>query len=308
MSQRPDIRQRQRGFTLIELIIVIVIGGILATMIATFISGPIRGAVEQDARAALVDQADTAMQRMGREIHAAVPNSVRVPSGSGTRLEIIRVLEGASYRARPGSGPSATHNTPDDRLNTNTADDSFNILGRFSDAGLAPGSTLDDNQRIVIYPTDAAELYQDAATNDPNQELVITPASDGTNFQIQLFDDTDETQIRFDTAFDFAYASPQRRLYVTDTPTSFACGAGELLMFWAYDIQAGQPDLATLEGMAASGNARRAVLARNVESCGFEYTSGTPERAGLITASLVLRTARAGVVRLMQQIHVVNTP
>lgn len=303
-------RARQSGFTLIELVVVIVIAGILASMIAVFISRPIQSAVEQDARAALVDQADIALQRLGRAVHRAVPNSVRVPSGSGQRLEILGILEGASYRVRPGSGPSASHNTPDDRLNTNTADDEFNILGRFDAAALSPGNTLTDDQRIVIYPTDPTELYQDAAANDPSQELVITPASIGGSFQISLLDDTDETKVRFSTAFDFAYGSPQQRLYVTDTPRSFVCDLtnGELLMYWDYAIQAGQPDQGDLDGLVSSGNAQRAVLARNLTGCDFDYTPGTPERAGLVTARLTLSTSRAGVVRLLHQIHVVNTP
>ncbi|MBA1147187.1 prepilin-type N-terminal cleavage/methylation domain-containing protein [Ectothiorhodospiraceae bacterium WFHF3C12] len=303
-------RAAQAGFTIIELIVVIVIAGILATMIASFIGGPIQGAVQQDARAALVDQADIAMQRMSRAIHDAVPNSARVPAGSGQRLEIIGILEGASYRVRPGSGPGASHNTPDDRLNTNTADAAFNILGRFGQSALAPGNTLTNNQRIVIYPTDPGELYQDAAANNPGQELVITPASDGTNFRISLADDTDETKVRFDTAFDFAYGSPVQRLYVTDTPRSFVCdlAAGELLMYWGYAIQTSQPDQSALDSLVSGGNAERTVLARNVTGCAFDYEPGTPERAGLVTASLTLSTSRAGVVELLQQIHVVNTP
>lgn len=303
-------RVRQSGFTLVELVVVIVIAGILASMIAVFISRPIESAVQQDARAVLVDQADIALQRVSRAVNRAVPNSVRVPGGSGQRLEIINILEGVTYRARPGSGPSASHNTPDDRLNTNTADDEFNILGRFDDATLAVGNTLTDDQRMVIYPTDPGELYQDAATNDPNQELVITPASDGSIFQISLVDDVDETKIRFDTPFDFAYGSPQQRLFVTDTVRSFVCdlAGGALVMYWGYDIQASQPDQATLEGLVSSGDAERAVLARNLTGCDFDYTPGTPERGGLVTVRLTLSTPEAGVVRLLHQIHVVNIP
>ena len=56
------MKSLQKGFTLIELIVVIVLVGILASIGGIFISRPIEGYVALSRRAELVDSADTALR------------------------------------------------------------------------------------------------------------------------------------------------------------------------------------------------------------------------------------------------------
>lgn len=90
------------GFTLVELIIVIVITGILAIVAAALIRGPVEGYFAQANRADLVDMAQQALNEMATDIRGALPNSVRV-SGSNA-LELIHVVDGARYRSGPRRG------------------------------------------------------------------------------------------------------------------------------------------------------------------------------------------------------------
>ena len=70
------LRTRNCGFTLIEAIVVIVITGIIASMVAVFIRTPVDGYLDAERRAGLTDIADTAVRRMARDIRLALPNSV----------------------------------------------------------------------------------------------------------------------------------------------------------------------------------------------------------------------------------------
>jgi MSHA biogenesis protein MshO len=97
------------GFTLIELIMVIVLIGALSSVASVFIAGPVSGFLDTNRRAELVDIAETALQRMTREIHDALPNSVRI-SNNGTQfaVEYLSTLTGGRYRDLQDTGTSAT--------------------------------------------------------------------------------------------------------------------------------------------------------------------------------------------------------
>ena len=73
---------RERGFTLIELVVVMVLTGIIAVLVGRNITRPVEGFIDLGRRAELVDIAELTLRRMTREIHLALPNSVRVSGGS----------------------------------------------------------------------------------------------------------------------------------------------------------------------------------------------------------------------------------
>ncbi len=93
------------GFTLIEMIVVILLIGILSGVLFTVLRGPMQAFVDVEKRTRLVDIADTALQRMAREIRLALPNSIRVTGGN--TVDFLRTLDGVRYRAKPGgTGPA----------------------------------------------------------------------------------------------------------------------------------------------------------------------------------------------------------
>ena len=87
-------RASQRGFTLIELVITIVVGSIVVAFMAMFIVIPMEAYSAQTRRAQLVDDADSALRFMGRDLRSALPNSVRVTS-SNTVIEFLATVDGA---------------------------------------------------------------------------------------------------------------------------------------------------------------------------------------------------------------------
>ncbi len=123
------MRPRQRtlsGFTLVEMIVVIVITGILAGVVAIFLRVPVEGYMDSARRAEMTDIADTALRRMGRDLRTAVPNSVRIPAPAGSAyIEFLPTRDGGRYRADPtgGSGGCAAvpSNVDDDALSFSAA-------------------------------------------------------------------------------------------------------------------------------------------------------------------------------------------
>ena len=95
--------ERGRGFTLIELVMVIAIGGIVAVAVSRFIAQPVEGYLQLRSRATLTDLAQTAQARLARELRLAVPNTIRVSAGGGA-VEFLRIRTGGRYRA---AGPGA---------------------------------------------------------------------------------------------------------------------------------------------------------------------------------------------------------
>lgn len=265
---REQISQ-QAGFTLIELIVVIVIVGILAALGGRFISAPVSGYVDMARRTRLVDQADMVLQRMQRDIRHALPNSIRI-AGGGTWLEMLNTVDGGRYRLYPDSGGSG------DVLEFSVPDDGFDVLGQLS-------QTPTEDDYLVIYNISSGGSNGNAYNSASANRATIAAGSDLSHIALN--------------AHTFSMQSPYQRFFVVDQPVSYACEGGVLNRYEGYGINATQPT--TLSDSA--------LVTNNVASCSFSYDPGASQRAGLVTLELSL-TEEEETVTLLHQIHVVNTP
>ena len=75
-----------RGFSLVELIVVIVITGIIAGVMAVFLQNPVKGYVDAVRRADLGDTADTALRRIARRLALPPVVGLAMLGANATRL------------------------------------------------------------------------------------------------------------------------------------------------------------------------------------------------------------------------------
>jgi MSHA biogenesis protein MshO len=312
---------RSRGVSLIELIVVITISGIIAAVLGKIIVRPIQGYESQVRRAALVDAAEMTVRRLGRDIRQALPNSVRVRDALGNTnsvscstagaicsIEMLNTADGARYRDGPGN-IGHNHGPTSFRLRVPGNDnDGFNILGEFQNFRPALPFTS-TSERLAIYNQTAngATSAYDDATLAAGPYVITNPNAANTKFTLQDDGGLDEWRITpsGNPNFNFRWASPNQRIYIVDTPISYVCNAGpngNITRYSSYAITAAQ-------AATPVGATNTALLSTPVSACNFSYSSGTNQRAGLVTIDITVTDASSGEqVRLLHQVHVDNSP
>ena len=261
----------KEGFTLVELVVVIVIIGILSALGGKLILAPVSNYVDLNRRAQLVDQAEMAMRRMQRDIRQALPNSIRIDS-NGRYLEMLSVVAGGRYRNYPDPASGG------DVLDFTQVDTGFDVLGSLS---RVPGV----GQRLVVYNVSSTGSSGNAYAAGADNTAIIGGG-------------TTADYINLSPAFHFANSSPYQRFFVVDQPVTYACEGGVLNRYSSYAISQIQP---------TSSLNSPALVATHIASCRFSYDPGASQRAGLVTLELSL-SEEGETITLLHQVHVVNTP
>lgn len=280
------------GFSLIELVVVIAIAGVIASVIGVFIAGPIQGFFDTARRAELVDAGQLALVRMGRDLRAALPNSVRV---TGTSLELLQTIDGDRYRTEPGSGAVDA-----DQLEFDREDDSFNT---FRQLGAGQG-TLPGGLRLAVYPlgdgTGSDPYVEGDRTMTPRTKTVDVLAGTSTIGGVT------EYRVSITPGHRFPYASPRQRVFLVRGPVTYRCAANDLVRYDGYDVDATQPDPPSV----GLGLTSTVVVDDLVQSCAFSYDPGTARRNAVVSLSLALADpdAPTEVIRLVRQVNLSNVP
>lgn len=274
-------QQRQQGFTLVELVMVITILGVIGSVVAVFMKGPIDAYFASARRAALTDVADTTVRRIARDLRNVLPNTARV-SGSSC-LEFIPTKLGARYRAE-GSGA----------LVFGSAVTSFNMLG---DHTLFAGSSTPADQRIAV--GDLIVVYNlgipgaDAYAGDNYSAVTAVGAASASETPISIGSKT------------FSLQSASRRFHVVpaaEAMVSYVCSGSSL-----YRTASATP---TASASCPTSGSR---IATNVDCGGTSFVitdaGNALNRNALVSMRLSIQDSTGTEsVTVQHEVHMDNTP
>jgi len=294
--------RRSRGVTLIELVVAIVIVGIIGAVVVFFLN-PLRQSTDIALRAELTDIADNALQRIGRDVKLALPNSVRVAtSGSSLFVEFLAVRTAGRYRAEGGGAAAGTNCAAadaslvapgNDQLSFDLPDTCFKTIGKLAEAIAPPG----DHQLVLNnYGLPDQSAYQTTGTLNRAPITAVDTAEAGRD-RIEFASTTFQRAL---------HDSPGKRFFVVSGPVTYECdmATGRILRHSGYAIVEAQPT-------GFTGGALIAEHVRGVDGCAFEYSTVGPQ-LGLLTMRITLQRALFGganeTVSLYHAVHVNNTP
>jgi MSHA biogenesis protein MshO len=275
--------KRARGFTLLEMVLVIVIMGIMAASFTVFFKPAIDGYFDARRRAELTDTADTTLRRIGREVRRAVPNSIRIP-GSAC-FEFVPTKSGGLYRRA-----ADIVNANSDPLDTTGADAGFDVLSPLASAPAA-------GDFIVIGNQNTNDVYA-GTTRGTVSAWASPPAPGGALVGVGRVTLAAATQFPagYDGGrFQVVDANEQSVFYICD-------GAGSLMRL----VRPFTPASA-----ACPPTAGAVPLATNVASCEFVYNpnqgvAGT-QQSGFLWVRIELLSGGERMA-LTHGVHVSNVP
>ena len=181
----------QRGFTLVELVTVIVLLGLTSIGLVKFIAGSAEAYREVTRRNEIAQVGRFAIERVSRELRNALPGSVRIVNHC---IEFVPVQAASIYTHLPIAG-------------LNSPADDFTVINF---------SPLGNITRAAVYPLTSADVYSN------NQHILPI------NFSSAIVNGSTVTFNFLSLAQQFAEASPGQRIYFVDQPVSFCVVANGL--------------------------------------------------------------------------------
>ena len=263
----------QRGFTLTELVMVIVILGIVAAISTRFIQFSTQGALDTANRQRMSLTSGIASELISRSLRSALPGSVRTSAG-GECIEFFPIVAGSRYRT--GSGGFEARQ-PLDSFKTES------FTGDTERAGW-----------VVVYP------YAEPGFPD---ELYGSDAE--TRASLSGVSESGPVTVNIDGTHEFPEDSPQQRVFLTSDPVSFCRGTDgeDRYLFrhtgYSYGISPGPP----------SDGRKEVIAAQLTGGPAFSFTPPTRRRNGVVTFEMTFASGSADeALTVNQEVQIRNVP
>ena len=279
---------RPYGFTLVELVVVILLMGIVASIGATMVTSAVSGQQANRGRLVLAQSVDGTLTRIADEVRRALPNSVRVATeGTAVWVEWIPVKDVGRYRTGLTDSGAGDPLSPD-RPVEGGYDNSFDVIG-FMPQVAAQDALVFHN--LGLGEADAYSLN--------NLRKVEQAGSGSLTF--------------YKSTLPLPGYSSAARFFVVDKPVSLAClpkgDHFELRRFANYNpytTAAPQQPRDAVELRKITGVSETLLISR-LASCQALY-SAELGNLGVLTLNLQVSDDSGTSMKFMQQVAVDNSP
>lgn len=197
------VKTGQSGFTLIELVMVIILLGIIAAATSQFIRQGVGVYADSVGRDALQQSGRFAVERITRELRNALPGSIRVGTDGVVQCIEFMPISGASTYLQPAADSAIT---------------TLNVIDF--------GYTFSSGDRLAIYPIAANNVY-----GSPSAIATLTAASAVVS---------DQQTLTFNS-HSFPNESPTQRFFIVTSPVSFCAADNLLTRHSGYSASVSQP-------------------------------------------------------------------
>jgi MSHA biogenesis protein MshO len=276
------IGRRQNGFSLMEMVMVMVILGILAGVLVPMFMESMSAYDDTKQRARLVGKGRLALERIAREVRHAVPNSLSTVGG-GTGIEFLRARAGGRYVEHKDNYGTAFSSIPR-RFQKNTNKTELYKIGT--------GLSLAAGDMLVIGNTSPSDL----AVGSPSSIVALTSIGSTT----LAADGTTSGQVLQFGANRFPYDSPGKHFFIADDVVEVGLSGSTL--YWHEGTFS-----SSLYDQSQDWNVTDPVLVEDVSNIAFRYTPGNTASTGLLQIELSLDFGDE-TIDLYHEVHIRNTP
>ncbi|PYE33341.1 MSHA biogenesis protein MshO [Idiomarina fontislapidosi] len=273
---------RNRGFTLIELVIVIVLLSIIAIFSFQFVGFGSQMFASSAERVRVLDQSRFVIERLSRELRNAVPSSARVTPTNINNNTTTQCVEFVPTRVA-----GTYYDAPFRNNQPNT----------LTFVSLANWSTIETDDRLFIYATRSNHIYGNNSNRFEQVEQTTSRAGNAT--LITLVDNNAK----------YGKQSPRQRLYIGRTPVSY-CVEGEAIYRYAnYGWSQQQPTPSNGRFGGASGTLMGSGLVNLANgAAAFQVDETTLMQNNIVHLFLQFNSIDNEQLFFSQEVHIPNAP
>lgn len=271
-------RKKQQGFTLIELVVVVILLGITSVGIAQVLSLATQNYVNSAERDQLINSARFAIERLNREIKEALPNSVRNFNVANTNcIEFVPIVGSSHYLDI-----------------TNDATNQFTII-ELDDIDGESATCTSSCGNVAIYTLSNNDVYVAPSQLSGQLFSVDTIATSATD---------NVWQVTLNNTVSIDVLSPTERVFFVEQPVRYCESNKQLFRISGYDIGIGLTDSVIPSGATAI------LMAENINDSSFNIQSALLTRNAVVSINLTFQSSidSSELIPFSYEIALLNTP